>query len=196
MKKLPDTMKRVETLLNQNLKGSVKKVVVNWTKKMSFVFIVHLKNGSYNLEFDKKKKFRVWNSNNSYEKELELLKKEVKYFTTGVLEDYYEDPDKIVYAKTNTYKFDLDFDEDNPRELVKITNRRKSQTLFLFQLVDGDFKKLVNLEKAIKETNTSYCPMNKKEVGNILMKYFKNKSKSNSDFWNEKFKVFNQNDKV
>lgn len=53
-------------------------------------------------------------------------------------------------------------------ELIEKTNRSKSQTLFLLQLLDNDFDKLVLLESKIKEQYIAYCPSTKEEIEKIL----------------------------
>ena len=52
--------------------------------------------------------------------------------------------------------------------LTDRTNRSNAQTQFLFQLVDGDFNKLKDLEVKIKNCHVSYCPGDKDEVNNVL----------------------------
>ena len=52
--------------------------------------------------------------------------------------------------------------------LTSQTNRSKSQTLFLFQLVDGDFEKLKALETQIKNCFIFYCPDTMDEVKQIM----------------------------
>lgn len=58
---------------------------------------------------------------------------------------------------------------DNDLEfLVTKTQRSKTQTQFLFQLVDGDFEKLKQLECQIKNCFLFYCPGDKDEVEKVL----------------------------
>ena len=47
-------------------------------------------------------------------------------------------------------------------------NRSKNQTQFLFNLVDGDFEKLKQLEVQLKNCFCYYCPGDKEEVENVL----------------------------
>jgi hypothetical protein len=57
--------------------------------------------------------------------------------------------------------------------LTTLTNRSKQQTLFLFDLLDGDFDKLVLLEEKIKKNFLSYCPGDKEECEKVLSMDFK-----------------------
>ena len=73
---------------------------------------------------------------------------------------------KLEYGNTKTYLYDLE--KELLDELTKRTNRSKSQTQFLFQLVDGDFEKLKELEMKIKNTHSFYCPGDTSEVEKLL----------------------------
>ena len=53
-------------------------------------------------------------------------------------------------------------------EVQKISNRSTNQTQFLFNLLKGNYERLLKLEKKIKEKFISYCPDNEKEVIEIL----------------------------
>ena len=50
----------------------------------------------------------------------------------------------------------------------RVVNRSKNQTLFLFNLVGGDFERLVALETRIKNCHVSYCPSDSDEVDKIM----------------------------
>lgn len=52
--------------------------------------------------------------------------------------------------------------------LTNHTNRSKHQTQFLFELVDGNYSKLLKLETKIKKNFVFYCPGDKVEVCRIL----------------------------
>lgn len=53
--------------------------------------------------------------------------------------------------------------------LSNVTNRSYGQTLFLFELLDKDLKKLVLLEQKLKKNNfLSYCPNDKEECEKVL----------------------------
>lgn len=53
--------------------------------------------------------------------------------------------------------------------LTDVTNRLLSQTLFLFDLCDQDFEKLLLLEEKVKNALfTLVCPGNKEELENIM----------------------------
>ena len=62
------------------------------------------------------------------------------------------------------YKLDkeqLDF-------LTKRTNRSVNQTQFLYQLVDGDFEKLKQLEMQLKNCFCFFCPADKESVEEVM----------------------------
>ena len=80
---------------------------------------------------------------------------------------------ELRYGKVESYKHNLNKEQLN--WLTEQTNRSNAQTLFLFQLVDGDFEKLKQLEIKIKNHHYCPCPNTKKEVEEIL----KWESKSN-----------------
>ena len=71
---------------------------------------------------------------------------------------------ELKYGYTITYKYELD--KERLTRITDITNRSEGQTQFLFQLVDGDFEKLLLLEKQLKRL--SYCPGDKEEVDKIM----------------------------
>ena len=48
------------------------------------------------------------------------------------------------------------------------TNRKPFQELFLFDLLDGDFDKLVELEDKISAYFLCYCPGDKEECEKVL----------------------------
>lgn len=185
MNLLEKTVKLIETHLNNDpdLNLDVKKIVIDFTRFKDFIFYIHYKNNSvYNMEFKKHKKLRVWNPKNSNEKEMEFLQKQVKFFKDNVLENYYQ---KLVYGKTNTYKYEID--EEKLKSLVKVTNRRKTQTNFLFQVVNGDFEKLVKFEKAVKVLSISYCPGDEKTLNSVLMKYHLSEKDKTFYKWERRF---------
>lgn len=73
---------------------------------------------------------------------------------------------KLKYGYKETYqhqmsKEQLDF-------LTSKTNRSTGQTLFLYQLVDGDFERLIKLEEQIKNCFIHYCPGDKESVEDIM----------------------------
>ena len=87
---------------------------------------------------------------------------------------------ELRYGQTSTYQHTLD--EDSLSWLCNQTNRSKTQTLYLFQLVDGDFKKLLALEEQIKNTHYHARPDNKQDVECLMnmnpkTKWFKIKNK-------------------
>ena len=77
----------------------------------------------------------------------------------------------INYGNSKTYQYELNQEDLN--WLIERTNRSKGQTVFLYQLVDGDFDKLKHLEKQIKNSFYMCCPDNKDDVENILSKKIK-----------------------
>jgi hypothetical protein len=48
------------------------------------------------------------------------------------------------------------------------TNRSKGQTSFLYDLLEGNFEKLVELEEKLKNNHCSYCPADRGEVEKVL----------------------------
>lgn len=60
-------------------------------------------------------------------------------------------------------------EEDTIDHLTKITNRSRSQTIFLFNLVDCDFEKLILIEKKLKNTFTFWVPGDRKTIKEILL---------------------------
>lgn len=80
---------------------------------------------------------------------------------------------KLQYGKSSTYKHQLD--EETLNELTNKTMRSKGQTQFLFNLVDGDYNKLVELEEQLKNTFSNFCPDTKEEVNEVMTKEVKNK---------------------
>ena len=62
----------------------------------------------------------------------------------------------LEYGRCETYKYELTVEQLD--YVCKQFNRSKTQSQFLFQLVDGDFDKLLSLELKIKNCFISYCP--------------------------------------
>ena len=73
---------------------------------------------------------------------------------------------ELKYGNTKTYKYELDKERLN--WLTDKTNRSNSQTLFLFQLVDGDFEKLKEVEMQIKNCFYFACPSDKDELNKLM----------------------------
>jgi len=73
----------------------------------------------------------------------------------GILETI--DMDKNLH--TNSELLDL---------FTDLTNRKPFQELFLFDLLDGDFDKLVELEEKLHRNYLSYCPGDKEECEKVL----------------------------
>lgn len=63
-------------------------------------------------------------------------------------------------------KYELD--ETRLNFLISKFNRSKNQTNFLYNLVDGDFDKLLVLELKIKRNFIHYCPGDVDSVNDIL----------------------------
>lgn len=76
--------------------------------------------------------------------------------------------EELKYGKPSTYLYELD--KDKLDFVSNKFNRSKSQVQFLYQLVDGDFEKLLQLEVQMKNLFVSYCPGDKEEVEKILKK--------------------------
>lgn len=72
----------------------------------------------------------------------------------------------LKYEYVNTYPYDLD--KERLDWLVKRTNRSTGQTLFLFQLVDGDFEKLKEFETKIMNSFYFGCPGGKEDVERVM----------------------------
>jgi hypothetical protein len=81
----------------------------------------------------------------------------------------------LKYGYKETYKYDLD--RERMDQLTSSTNRSNTQTQFLFQLVDGNYEKLVELEKKMKALSCSYCPDTKEELDNIMNTHIERKCK-------------------
>ena len=73
---------------------------------------------------------------------------------------------ELKYGNTKTYKHELDKERLN--WLTDKTNRSNAQTLFLFQLVDGDFEKLKKVEAQIKNCFYFACPSDKDELNKLM----------------------------
>jgi len=73
---------------------------------------------------------------------------------------------ELKYRNTKTYKYELDKERLN--WLTDKTNRSDAQTLFLFQLVDGDFEKLKEVEMQIKNCFYFACPSDKDELNKLM----------------------------
>jgi len=68
-----------------------------------------------------------------------------------------------------TFSMDnLKLDDHRMKWLTDRTNRHPRQTQMLFELVEGDFDRLLMLEYCIKVKFIPYCPGDKEEVSNIL----------------------------
>jgi hypothetical protein len=73
---------------------------------------------------------------------------------------------ELKYSDGRTYDHKLS--DELLNQVISKTYRSKNQTQFLFQLVDGDFEKLKQLEKQIKNCFIGYCPGTKCDVNRIL----------------------------
>ena len=73
---------------------------------------------------------------------------------------------ELKYGQTKTYKYELDKERLN--WLTDRTNRSNGQTQFLFQLVDGEFEKLKQVELQIKNCFYSACPADKEELNKLM----------------------------
>lgn len=73
---------------------------------------------------------------------------------------------KTEYGHKETYQYELDKERLN--WLTSKTNRSNHQTQFLFQLVDGDFEKLQELELKMKNCFYWDCPSDKEEVDKVM----------------------------
>jgi hypothetical protein len=80
---------------------------------------------------------------------------------------------ELKYGHRNTYQHALD--KERLEWLSKQTNRSNSQTEFLYQLVDGNFEKLKELEEQLKNCFVFGCPDSKEELEEVMSKSSKNK---------------------
>lgn len=69
----------------------------------------------------------------------------------------------LEYGET---RYELDSERLN--WLTDRTNRSNRQTIYLYQLLDANFEKLIQLEIKIKNCFISYCPASKDEVEKIM----------------------------
>ena len=74
--------------------------------------------------------------------------------------------EELKYGKPSTYPYEMD--KDKLDFVSNKFNRSKSQVQFLYQLVDGDFEKLLQLEVQMKNLFVSYCPGDKEEVEKLF----------------------------
>lgn len=74
--------------------------------------------------------------------------------------------EKLKYGEPKTYKHSLS--KADMDYMVEKTNRSKFQTLFLFNLVDGDLQSLKNLEMQLRNCLCFYCPETKEEVQKVM----------------------------
>jgi hypothetical protein len=74
---------------------------------------------------------------------------------------------ELQYGKSSTYTHPL-LDNERLNELTKKTKRSNLQTQWLFQLVDGDFEKLQDLENKLEDGMYFYCPGDKEVVEKVL----------------------------
>jgi hypothetical protein len=72
----------------------------------------------------------------------------------------------LIYGNPETYKYKMS--DDILIGFSSIFNRKTHQTMFLFQLVDGNIEKLWLLEMAIKNRFYFRCPENKEEVEKLM----------------------------
>ena len=63
---------------------------------------------------------------------------------------------------------DLHTNKELLEQFTDLTNRKLHQELFLFDLLDGDFEKLVELEEKVHRNFLSYCPGDLEECEKVL----------------------------
>ena len=63
----------------------------------------------------------------------------------------------------------MKYDEKLLDVLTDKTNRKLVQTKFLLDLLDGDMRKLVDLEVQLRNTFTSYCPGDLEEIEKVMI---------------------------
>jgi hypothetical protein len=74
----------------------------------------------------------------------------------------------LEYGQSNTYLHELD--KERLEWITHQTRRGNNQTQFLYQLVDGDFEKLKQLELKLQNNFIHYCPSTREQVEEILNK--------------------------
>ena len=67
----------------------------------------------------------------------------------------------------------LNDNENLLEDFTDLTNRKKNQEIFLFDLLKGDFDKLVALEEKLHRNNLSYCSGDLDECEKVLSMEFK-----------------------
>jgi len=72
-------------------------------------------------------------------------------------------------------KLKYELDKERLDWFTSKVNRSKNQEQFLFNLVDGDFEKLKQLEMQLYNCFVFYCPDNVEEVEKIMKLVPKNK---------------------
>jgi len=74
------------------------------------------------------------------------------------------------FTETNVTKVSDKYklDEERLNWLTELTNRSKGQTQFLFNLLEGDFEKLKQLEMKLKNCLCNYCPSDLEEVEKVM----------------------------
>jgi hypothetical protein len=70
------------------------------------------------------------------------------------------------YGDTNTYKYKIK--KEYLEALSTVINRSNGQTLFMYQLVDGNMTMFFQLMYKMKKYFVSYCPGDVEEVNKIL----------------------------
>lgn len=65
-------------------------------------------------------------------------------------------------------KEELKMDPMVLEKLTNKTNRSKGQTQFLYNLVDGDFCRLIELEEKLTNNYIGWCPGDKESVEEVL----------------------------
>jgi hypothetical protein len=73
-------------------------------------------------------------------------------------------------------KLKYELEKDKLDWLTSKTTRSNAQTQFLFNLVDGDFEKLKELETQIKNCMLGYCPGDKEEIVTVMNMKWKTNS--------------------
>lgn len=103
------------------------------------------------------------------------------------------------YKKLNLKNKNLHENKELLNLFTNLTNRHSNQTLFLFDLLGGDFIKLVKLEEKISKNFLSYCPGDREDCEKVLSMDFKygnnfEDSDGYDNLWN--FYLFKNLDKV
>ena len=73
---------------------------------------------------------------------------------------------EIIYSDKSTYKHFIS--DEKLKYISSLTNRKTTQTEFLYNLVGGNIDLLILLERKIKNNGVPYCPGSLSDIKEIL----------------------------